>query len=228
MGISYSPKIVTDGLVLCLDAANSKSYPGTGTTWTDLSGNGYVGNFVGGISYDNSNAGTLDFNGSNGYIELNSFSSSLTGSMTFSSWVKSAYTNPTSRGEVLLSAHNNTANRLRWQIHSTFIFLSDITDGGDTTFSHSALTPNTWHHYALRIDASSNVITLFLDGTVIATDIFVGWGTGIDRVSIGQEWDSTPSEHLNGLVSNFQAYNRTLSNQEIQQNFQAMRGRYAL
>jgi hypothetical protein len=40
MGIAYNPRTITDGLVLCLDAANSKSYPGSGTTWTDLSGNG--------------------------------------------------------------------------------------------------------------------------------------------------------------------------------------------
>ena len=39
MGFSRGPKIVTDGLVLALDAANSKSYPGSGTTWNDLSGN---------------------------------------------------------------------------------------------------------------------------------------------------------------------------------------------
>jgi hypothetical protein len=43
MAISYNPRTITDGLVLCLDAGNSKSYPGSGTTWTDLSGNGNTG-----------------------------------------------------------------------------------------------------------------------------------------------------------------------------------------
>ena len=218
--------IIDDGLVLYLDAGNIQSYPGSGTTWTDLSGNGNNGTLVNGVGFSAENGGSLEFDGSSGYIELNTFSSRLTGSMTFSSWVKSAYTNPTTRGEVLFSAHNNTNNRLRWQIHSTFIFISDITDVADTKFTHSALTPNTWHYYALRINASSNTITLFLDGKVIATDVFVGWGTGINRVSIGQEWDSSPSEHLNGLLSNFQAYNRTLSNQEILQNYNALKGRY--
>ena len=46
MGISYNPRTITDGLVLCLDAANTKSYPGSGTTWADLSGNGVCGNFT--------------------------------------------------------------------------------------------------------------------------------------------------------------------------------------
>jgi hypothetical protein len=40
LAISYNPRTITDGLVLCLDAGNTKSYPGSGTTWTDLSGNG--------------------------------------------------------------------------------------------------------------------------------------------------------------------------------------------
>ena len=43
MALAHSPKIVTDGLVLCLDAGNPKSYPGSGTTWYDLSGNGNNG-----------------------------------------------------------------------------------------------------------------------------------------------------------------------------------------
>ena len=52
MGLRHSPKIVTDGLVLCLDAANVKSYPGSGDTWYDLSGNGYDGTLINGASYD--------------------------------------------------------------------------------------------------------------------------------------------------------------------------------
>jgi hypothetical protein len=53
MALSHSPSIVTDGLVLCLDAGNPKSYPGSGTTWTDLSGNGNNGTLVNGVGYSN-------------------------------------------------------------------------------------------------------------------------------------------------------------------------------
>jgi len=60
LALSHSPSIITNGLVLCLDAANSKSYPGSGTTWTDLSGNGNNGTLVNGISrYSFSNSTTL-------------------------------------------------------------------------------------------------------------------------------------------------------------------------
>jgi len=63
VALSHSPKIVTDGLVLCLDAGNPKSYPGSGTTWTDLSGNSNNGTLVNGVGYNGSNLGSLSFDG---------------------------------------------------------------------------------------------------------------------------------------------------------------------
>ena len=63
MALAHSPKIVTDGLVLCLDAGNPKSYPGSGTTWTDLSGQGNNGTLVNGVGYVGTNGGSLSFDG---------------------------------------------------------------------------------------------------------------------------------------------------------------------
>jgi len=59
MALAHSPRIVTDGLVLCLDAGNAKSYPGSGTTWTDLSGNGNNGTLVNGVGYNGGSGGSL-------------------------------------------------------------------------------------------------------------------------------------------------------------------------
>ena len=67
MALSHSPSIVTNGLVLCLDAANSKSYPGSGTTWTDLSGRGNNGTLVNGVGYNSGNLGSLVFDGVDDY-----------------------------------------------------------------------------------------------------------------------------------------------------------------
>lgn len=55
MALAHSPKIVTDGLVLCLDAGNVKSYPGSGTVWNDLSGNDNNGTLVNGVGYSGTN-----------------------------------------------------------------------------------------------------------------------------------------------------------------------------
>jgi hypothetical protein len=67
MAFNYSPKIVTDGLVLYLDAANPKSYPGTGTAWNDISRGGNNGTLVNGPTFDSTNGGSIVFDGVNDY-----------------------------------------------------------------------------------------------------------------------------------------------------------------
>jgi hypothetical protein len=64
------PNIVTDGLVLYLDAANQKSYPGTGTTWNDLSGNGNNGTLVNGPTFNSDNNGSIVFDGVDDYVNF--------------------------------------------------------------------------------------------------------------------------------------------------------------
>jgi hypothetical protein len=59
MGIAYNPAIIRSNLVLCLDAANPKSYPGSGTTWTDLSGFGNNGTLINGVGYSSDNLGSF-------------------------------------------------------------------------------------------------------------------------------------------------------------------------
>ena len=70
MSIHYSPTTVTSGLVLCLDAGNAKSYPGSGTVWTDLSGNGNTGTLINGPTYNSANGGSIVFDGVNDYANI--------------------------------------------------------------------------------------------------------------------------------------------------------------
>ena len=67
MGLAHSPRIVTDGLVLCLDAASKRSYPGTGATWYDISGNGNHFNLYNTPTFDSDNGGSISFNGTDEY-----------------------------------------------------------------------------------------------------------------------------------------------------------------
>ena len=70
MSLSHLPKIVTNGLVLCLDASDIKSYPKSGTTWFDRSGNGNNGTLVNGVGYSSGNGGVLAFDGVDDYVEI--------------------------------------------------------------------------------------------------------------------------------------------------------------
>ena len=88
MGLGHSPRIVTDGLVLCLDAANKRSYPGTGTTWTDLKGENN-GTLTNGPTFDSSNKGSIVFDGTNDYINCGNGSEfSITEQITLICWMK--------------------------------------------------------------------------------------------------------------------------------------------
>ena len=83
MGLSHSPRIVTDGLVFCVDAANKRSYPGVGTTWTDLTANKNNGTLTNGPTFDSANGGSIVFDGTNDYVDLGS-SLSISTSSPFS------------------------------------------------------------------------------------------------------------------------------------------------
>ena len=72
MAFIHSPKIVTSGLVLCLDAANKLSYPSTGTSWYDLTSTGYVGTLTNGPTFNGSNGGTIVFDGVDDYVSVSS------------------------------------------------------------------------------------------------------------------------------------------------------------
>lgn len=104
MGLTHSPKIVTNGLVLALDAANNKSYPGSGVTWYDLSGNGNNGTLTNGPTFNVGNLGSIVFDGTNDYVSFNNSGTSTsfdfgTGDMTFTFWMlPSAWGDGASRG----------------------------------------------------------------------------------------------------------------------------------
>ena len=80
MAFSFSPKIVTNGLVLYYDVANPRSYPGSGTTIYDLSRNGYNGTLINSPTFDNTNGGALVFDGVDDYVQ---FTSTYAGTICF-------------------------------------------------------------------------------------------------------------------------------------------------
>jgi hypothetical protein len=88
MSVAGGPDLIQDGLVLCLDAANTKSYPGSGTSWVDLSGNGNNGTLTNGPTFSSTNGGNIFFDGTNDYVRVSS-TSIIPGSssFTFNIWL---------------------------------------------------------------------------------------------------------------------------------------------
>ena len=122
MGLAHSPRTVTDGLVLALDAGNTKSYSGSGTTWSDLSGKGNDGTLVNSPTYSNLNGGNFNFDEVNDYVNIGS--TAINGT----AYTKIAWIRPESACRNIISSSGsdghvmwmNTTDHTVYAGHNTF------------------------------------------------------------------------------------------------------------
>jgi len=223
--LAHSPRIVTDGLVLCLDAGNIKSYPGSGTTWTDLSGNGNNGTLVNGVGYNSGNGGALSFDGVNDNVTTGKVLVPRTGQFHIEGW---CYLNQTNAFCMFVTQYNNGTDAGRFLC----FFANDGTirmhDGGGvmtgTTPSYSA---NQWFYVSFQRD-SSNLCNIFVNGTKETTGATKTTTLENTNTIIGSRGSNTNGFFYNGRMSNVRIYNRALTASEIQQNFNALRGRFSI
>jgi pSer/pThr/pTyr-binding forkhead associated (FHA) protein len=220
-GLTY----IRDGLVLYLDAGDSNSYPGTGNTWTDLSGNGNNGTLVNGVGYNSANGGSLIFDGVNDYVSLPNNNSIAfgPGEFTFEFWL---LRNTSSFFTIL-----DTRAPLENPVGQLSIFVASngelqVWENANSRLTGGSTVINTWNHYTLVRD-SSNVVTGYINGVSVGT-----WTTSLNFVlgsapRIGSTVNDT--FYLNGLISNTRIYKgKGLTQQEVQQNFNVFKGRYGL
>jgi len=223
MSANFNTRIVTNGLVIYLDAANRKSYPGSGTVWTDLSGNGNTGTLTNGPTYSSGNSGYLTLDGSNDFINGTSISSQLTTDITAEAWV---YVSSAGVDWVrIIGTGGNTGNRTfgLWYASDRKLLWQRYGAADPSIYPTSPILQlNTWHHVAATTNGSSHA--LYLDGVSIGTNTAAGpWSASNEAVTIGFAGFHT---YHNGRISNARLYNRALTDQEIKQNFNAHRGRF--
>lgn len=239
MGIAYNTSIVRDGLVLHLDAANVKSYPGTGTAWNDLSGNSNNGALTNGPTYSSANNGTIIFDGVNDY------------------WCTAGPTPTILQGDPSLTVFGffrrtgTISNEGSWAVGSNVTrggicnwcgnAANDISIDmwGTSTFNSGQTYPlNSWVCAAWTKTAGAMTranCAIFVNGikytgsqltvqrgestapNINNAGIFVG---SIDKVSTSYN----PAIDIGCIFF----YSRVLSDFEILQNFNALRGRYGL
>mgnify|MGYP003138824235 CR=1 FL=1 len=225
MAFSHNPKIVTDGLIICLDAADKNSYPGSGTTWTELvSNNGY--SLSNGPTFNSENGGSIDFDGTNDY-----FDTGLTGGIynpqffTMDIWLR---LNSTKSTYGLCGRLDNT-------------FTQGITFYGANSTAH--FTVNTYNSDLASTSISTGVINnyhcsydestlkLYKDGSLVSStsyDVAVtynssyGWNVATNSTGVGLSL----SPDMN--CYSFRVYNRALSADEVLQNYNATKSRFGL
>ena len=234
----YGPQIVRNGLVLALDAADKNSYPGTGTTWTDLSGNGYNGTLTNSPTFSNSNGGSIIFDGTNDYTSTSlDLSWNNTNSVSISMWIK---TGNLSQSKGFLGTGN-----FEWQFrqgqyagaNSDLVFVYWDNSGGHTNGSIPSMSgffdDTNWKHLTMTWNNSNSTILFYKNGSQIFSQVY--GNPSVNRVSselmqIGgnvYSWDGVGA-YWNGSFSNIQTYNRTLSATEVLQNYNATKTRFGL
>ena len=220
MGLSHSPRIVTDGLVLCLDAANKRSYPGAGTTWTDLTANKNNATLQNSPSFNSANAGIFTLDGTNQRAFIsNNDSFNFSDVISLSSWFNF---NSLPGSELGLFRKTN-----QWQLglqNSNTIRCLIGTYGtsgwiGGNDQNYTFVTGN-WYNMTMTYDGSK--MRIYVNGVLVKTATVTGTiATNTSDIQIGYH-----SAHLNGHLSNCAIYNSTLSASEVVQNYLATKGRF--
>ena len=226
MGISYNTSIVRDGLVLHLDAANPKSYPGTGTVWKDLSGNGNDGTLVNGVGYNTDSKGYFTFNGSTQCVELVTFPQVFGASVTMVGWF--FFTTENTR-DVLFSNYTAAPN-VGFERHTSDRLRLFWNNGVNDVFSVTGIAPaNRWLNICIVRNKELSQFQFYVNATLYSSPLVSSADlpsvNGPFRIARDIRTDFTA---LGGNCSCFTLYNRALSATEIKQNFESLRGRYGI
>ena len=236
MSLIHSPKIVTDNLVLCLDAGNTKSYPGTGTAWTDISGNGNNATLSNGPTFSGDNGGCITFDGSNDYGYISTLDVPNR-PFTASLWIK----------------HETSIDG--WQSYMGQDS-SDSGNHGSLYFQkrHQGMPPGNAFGIAIRPNNADT--TARADGTTASLNVWYnlcGVVSSSDlKIYVNGELEGTTSnsntmaprtgnfvigaayyngsvvDYFKGKMSTVMVYSNVLTAAEVKQNFNALKVRYGL
>lgn len=226
--------IVTTNLLLNLDAGNTSSYPGSGTTWTDISGNSNNGTLINGPTFNSANGGSIVFDGTNDYVESTPIQPTF---FTFNVWFR-ANGIPSSNdlyGGVLLSFNpqiigSNLQGFLSysWANQNIIGIIENNTNTIATSFG-SVLRNQI---YCATLTYNGSIRSIYINGVLLNSNSYstnpVHPTTGNINTQIGR-WGFTGFErYFNGNIYQTLIYSRALTASEILQNFNATKTKFGL
>lgn len=234
MAVQYAfGQVVTNGVVLALDAADPNSYPGSGTTWADISGNSNNGTLINGPTFSSTKGGSIVFDGVDDRV---SRSQALnTGqNFTVSAWIYPTLLGTTRRA--IVGNSYNYIGRNGWFISTgsglnTF-FLSVGADSSFRVAAANTLTLNMWQYITGVVTDGGGSITLYLNSNATTTAASVITSGTITysqpQLNIGFRDVGGTTDPYTGNIATVQVYNRALSASEVQQNYNAQKTRFGL
>ena len=236
MSNNYGPKIVTDGLVLCLDAADQNSYSGSGNTWIDASANNNNATLYNSPIFVDANGGYIDFDGTNDYADTAN-GTSLNNSLNISveMWINqdvihtsATFTDIINLFEIPANALIGSESCFYMGIRSSGVFFRYQKGAGaaQTASVVGGQETNVWRHYVGTSD--DNYISIYKDGELIQSNAnqhtFTAMPNTIGRLAECGYY----SNHYNGKIAAVKVYNKALAASEVRQNFEATKGRFGL
>jgi hypothetical protein len=227
MSLSHSPRIVTDGLVLCLDASDPQSYSGSGTTWTDRSGNGNHGTLVNGPTFN-----------SDGYIELDGTNDRIASGAKLSGTEDGSiylWCNPTSSNtNSLLVYQSSGVGRIWIYVGSTGVLALNTYFGSGKDFYLTASGSNIkdkWGLITVTFDRSGYQKIYyngeFLTSRDISSASSNSWNSGTLALG-GFDYNGPSWYTAQNKAAKFMVYNVEHTPEQILQNYNATKGRFGL
>ena len=222
---TWPTDIVTNGLVLFLDANNTNSYPGSGTTWADLSGNGYTGTLTNGPTFSSANGGSIVFDGTNDYV------SGTTSGLVSSVISMDVWFNVNSSKTYSALMGSNATEKYEMLIKSGLHIEVGLQSSNYMQYNN-ILSLNTW----------TNIVVTAVSGTqwkMYKNGVYLGsptssvgtWqvsGTSISNFDLGRIRNDVATFAYSGNISTVKIYNRELTASEVLQNYNATKTRFGL
>jgi energy-coupling factor transporter ATP-binding protein EcfA2 len=222
------PAIVTDGLVLNLDAGFTPSYPTTATTWYDVSSGGNNGTLTNGPTYSSNGGGSIVFDGVDDTVSVpDNAVLDFTVNLTSEVWINLnlykdiSIVNAKGNGGGQITAYNYLFLGSNTSFY--FRFSDGITSQNSPFITKSNLPENTWGHVVGVLDTTA--IRLYLNGVEIGTATTRTINPNPNNSPL---YISGPTYSLNGKIAISRIYNRALTATEITQNYNAQKSRFGL
>lgn len=232
MSLNHSPNILMSGLQLYLDAGNTKSYPGSGTTWTDITSSGNNATLTNGPTYSSTNGGSFLFDGVDDYADIANAGVGNFGTSSFSVsvWGKATASSSGTRG--IMSKYNpHSGIGTGWYMFfvdgNIWVSINqDLTPPLESSSISVNITTGRWYNFV--ITRSGTNFSLYINGVLqqsnTTTNIIDCSSTAPLRIGSGY----STGYYYSGNCSIAQIYNVALSATQVAQNFSALRGRYGI
>lgn len=214
---------VRSSLLFDLNATVSTSYPGSGTTWTDLSGNGYNGILTNGPTYSSANGGSIGFDGTNDTVDITGVD--LQRNFSLEAWVNFAQLS----SEGIFGQGTATSNKglhIRQDNTTTTTFNMYFNDYSVTT---SPIITDRWYQYVFTYNHSSPFTKqIYRNGVLLGASGTLSQYAGSGTLRLGATFSSGISEQLSGSISIARGYSKILSAAEVSTNFNGFRHLYGV